>query len=124
MFADDFTREIRDNCIIEKVNLTRASLKEALTFKQRIFDDIIFNHLDIIIDLSTCHFIDSTFLGTLVLINKKLLEKSGRLRIVTNSPRVIDLMEQSGLTKFLKIFSSMEEALIGNKPNLTEVAIL
>lgn len=124
MFADDFTREIRDTCIIEKVNLTRASLKEAVAFKDRIFTNIICNHLDIIIDMSTCHFIDSTFLGTLVLIHKKLKEKSGRLRIVTSSPRIIDMMEQSGLTKFLEVFSNLEEAVKGMKKNVIKVDLL
>lgn len=96
MFADDFTREIKGTWIVEEINLNRASLKEAVTFKERIFDNIIHNHLDIIIDMSTPQFIDSTFLRNLVLIHKILKEKSDRLRIVTNSPRVIDIMEKSG----------------------------
>lgn len=121
MFADDFTREMRGTSIVEKVNLSRASLKEAVTFKERIFDNIIHNHLDIIVDMSTCYFIDSTFLGTLVLIHKKLKEKSGRLRMVTNSPRIIELMGKSGLTKFLDVFTNLEEAVKGTKINLAEV---
>lgn len=112
MYEDDFSRELSGKVVIEKVNLSRASLKEATMFRNRIFSIIDSNQKDIIIDLSKCEFMDSTFLGSLVLIHKKIKLQSGNLKLIITSSRIKEILKQSGLAKVFEIYSSIDEAIL------------
>ncbi len=111
MYEDDFSREYAGNFVIEKVNLSRASIKEATMFRDRMITLVEENRKDIIIDLSKCDFMDSTFLGSLVMIHKKINRQSGKLKLVVISSRIIEMLKQSGLSKVFEIFSSVKEAV-------------
>ena len=68
----DFIKEKYDDVLVEVVNLTRATLKEAEEFKLTLTQDIEEGVRKIVVDLSQCEFIDSTFLGALVVSLKKI----------------------------------------------------
>ena len=56
------------------------------------------------VDLSQCRYMDSTFIGLLVAIDKKLQKGSGgRLHVVQPSAECLDLLRQLGLQEFLVI---------------------
>jgi anti-anti-sigma factor len=57
-------------------------LLDAEEFKKILFKDIQTGWRKIIIDLTECKFIDSTFLGTIVIALKKITELGGKLRLV------------------------------------------
>lgn len=65
---------------------------------------------NIILDLSTIDFVDSSGLGALVQLVKKAKEESGSLQIVTN-PRVTQTVKLVRLEKFLSLQSSVEDAV-------------
>ena len=77
VYQEDFMREVVEDIVIEKVNLPRATYKEAQIFKDKILYDVLTNNLKLIIDLSSCEYIDSTFLGSLVIGLKKMAERGG-----------------------------------------------
>ena len=55
-------------------------------------------------DLSECRYMDSTFIGLLVGIDKKLHASSGgRLHVLRPSPECLDILEQIGLRDYLLI---------------------
>ena len=55
-------------------------------------------------DLSECQYMDSTFIGLLVGIDKKLHTSSGgRLHVLRPSPECLDILGQIGLRDFLLI---------------------
>jgi anti-anti-sigma factor len=55
-------------------------------------------------DLSECRYMDSTFIGLLVGIDKKLHTSSGgRLHVLRPSPECLDILGQIGLRDFLLI---------------------
>ena len=112
MYDDDFSREHSGKYIIEKVNLTRASLKEAAMFRNRIFSLLALKQNYIIIDMIQCEFMDSTFLGSLVMINKKIKEQSGNLKLIVKNNKILEMFKKSGLIRFLEIYASIEEALL------------
>ena len=62
----EFFREEKDNVVVISVNLKRATLVEAEEFKQVLVNDIQRGFKHIVVDLSNCEFIDSTFLCCLV----------------------------------------------------------
>jgi anti-anti-sigma factor len=84
----DFVQEKQGTIVIEIVNLTRATLKEAEEFKKILSRDIELGWKNIIVDLTDCEFIDSTFLGALVITLKKITGLGGNLKLVGFQPAV------------------------------------
>ncbi len=111
MDFEDFTKEIVGDVLIEKVNFSRATFKEAQEFKDRLVYDILMNNEKIVIDLSSCEYIDSTFLGSLVVILKKMAEKSGEIKYVIPQPSALYLFKITGLYGVLNLYRNREEAL-------------
>ena len=108
---EDFTRETNGDVLIEKVNFSRATFKEAQEFKDRLVYDILTNNLKIIVDLSSCEYIDSTFLGALVVVLKKMAERSGEIRYVIPQPSALYLFKITGLYGVLNLYLNKTEAL-------------
>ena len=108
---EDFTKEVDGDVLIEKVNFSRATYKEAQEFKNRLLYDILTNNIKIIIDLSSCEYIDSTFLGALVVVLKKMAERSGELKYVIPQPSALYLFKITGLYGVLNLYRNKEEAL-------------
>ena len=59
------------------VNLTRATLKESKILKSIIEGQIIIGIRKLVIDISQCEFVDSSFIGSLVVGLKRMKEKGG-----------------------------------------------
>lgn len=109
---EDFDRIILKDVVIEIVNLTRATCKEALDFKEVLSSDVDRNFKKIVIDIRQCEFIDSTFLGAMVFIKKRLFEMGGDLRIVKSHSNVRTIMEKVGTNRFFSIYyDSIESAV-------------
>jgi anti-anti-sigma factor len=108
---EDFNRIILRDVVIEIVNLTRATYKEALIFKDILNVDLARNYKKIVIDIRQCEFIDSTFLGVLVFIKKNLLELGGDVKIVKSYSTVRTIMEKVGTNKFFSIYNTIEAAV-------------
>jgi anti-anti-sigma factor len=111
MDFEDFTKEMVGDVLIEKVNFSRATFKEAQEFKDRLVYAILRNNEKIIIDLSSCEYIDSTFLGALVVILKKMAERSGEIKYVIPQPSALYLFKITGLYGVLNLYRNREEAL-------------
>ncbi len=107
----DFLRETHDDIVVEIVNLTRATLKEAEEFKQTLSQDIEMGSRKIIVDLSDCEFIDSTFLGALVVTLKKISNIGGDLRLVGFQPAVHSMFELTRMYRVFEAYKTKEEAI-------------
>lgn len=64
----------------------------------------------LLIDLSLTTFMDSTALGVLVVVNRRL-EPNARMAIVCDRPAVLKIFELSGMDGAFAIFPSIEEAV-------------
>lgn len=114
----DFERELCDDILIEKVNLIRATLLEANIMKQRLLENIQLNNKNIIVDLSSCTFIDSTFLGALVVSMKKARATGGDIRIVIASSSAIgELLNITGFLRVFEKYTSIEDAIKSFRSN-------
>ncbi len=107
----DFKREVHSDVVVEVVNLTRATLKEAEDFKYILSEDIEAGWRKIIVDLSVCEFIDSTFLGSLVVSLKKVTSFGGDLRLVGFQPAVHSMFELTRMYRVFESFESKQEAI-------------
>lgn len=107
----DFIRSEKNGIIIFRVNLFRATLKEAEEFKSMLNKDIDFGKNKLVIDLSFCEFIDSTFLGTIVISLKKVTAIGGDIKLIGFQPAVRSMLELTRISKVFETFESTDEAL-------------
>ncbi|MFO7526395.1 MAG: STAS domain-containing protein [Ignavibacteriaceae bacterium] len=111
MIEDGFSRKFVGDVLVEKVNFLRATIKEAAVFRDRIFETIAMKQYKLVIDLSNCEFIDSTFLGALVMILKRITEKGGELKLIIPGTEAFEIMNTMGLYKIFNIYKSESEAI-------------
>jgi anti-anti-sigma factor len=66
----------------------------------------------IVVDLSGCEFIDSTFLGTLVISLKKVTSIGGDIKLVGFKPAVRSMFELTRISKVFETFESTNDAVM------------
>ncbi len=89
--------------IVIAVNLTRSTINEAFAFRKIVKEEIESGHTNLVIDLSKCDYIDSTFFGAIMMALGMMNDIGDKLRVVkpvnpresifltTNTLGVIDL---------------------------------
>jgi anti-anti-sigma factor len=108
---EDFERKIIKDIIVEVVNLTRATYKEAGELKKILSDYHDLSFRKVIVDISQCEFIDSTFLGVLVVALKNMSKIGSELRLVKPSSDALALMETVGTLKIFNSYETLEQAV-------------
>ncbi|HSL88046.1 MAG TPA: STAS domain-containing protein [Ignavibacteriaceae bacterium] len=111
MMEEDYIRKFVENVLIEKINFVRATFKEASIFRDRIYEVISMKQYKIVIDLTRCQFIDSTFLGALVMILKRVTERGGELKLVIPNTEAFKIMDTMGLYRVFNIYNTESEAV-------------
>ena len=109
--TEDFETLLVNDLAIEIVNLSRATYKEASQLKKNLDDLIKDKHKKIIVDISQCEFIDSTFLGALVLALKSSAKIGGDVRLVKPHEIVKTLMDKAGTLNVFNLYDSVDEAI-------------
>lgn len=107
----EFLKEQNGDVVIISVNLKRATLSDAEEFKDILVGEIQNGIKKIVVDISDCEFIDSTFLGALVVSLKKLTALDGDLRLVGFQPAVHSMFELTRMYRVFESFKSKEEAV-------------
>ena len=107
----DFIKELYEDVVIEIINMTRATLKEAIEFKTVLTSEIDNGCRKMIIDLSNCNYMDSTFLGTIVVAFKMISNVNGKLVLISPKTFAYDMLHVTGTMKLFNVFESMDSAL-------------
>lgn len=103
------SREVKDTYqLIRLTGLLDAFSEPA--FKKVVGKCVEDGPLNVILDLSTIDFIDSSGLGVLVQMAKKTQTLNGTLQIVAN-PRVTQTVKLVRLDQFLSLQTSINDAL-------------
>ncbi len=71
-----------DGVIVLAVNLTRSTVNEAIAFRKMLAEEINSGHTKLVIDLTKCVFIDSTFFGAIIMASKMLIDIGYKLKVV------------------------------------------
>ena len=111
MADEDFKREIIGDIVIEKVKISRATVKEAQAFKDRLFSDSVSGYNKIIVDLTECTFVDSSMIGAMVVMLKRISQKGGELRVVIPETEAFQVFTVTGLFRAFNIYRTVEDAL-------------
>ena len=118
-----FERQIKKYAIVINVNLVRATLNEAAEFREYLNEAILGTEIDIIVNLSDCQHLDSTFLGVLVSGYKKLKSKKRNLVIIEPTDQSRVFLTLNSIGKIFPLYDSVSSALedIENKRMLENV---
>lgn len=108
----DFQHHLYFGITLVKINLSRAVMCESQTFYKYLFNFINEGANNIIIDLTSLEFIDSSFAGVLVAALRKVRNRKGDIRLVLQPGNSLsNQMFFNGMVKIYKTFSSIYEAL-------------
>ncbi len=118
-----FERQIKKYAIVINVNLVRATLNEAAEFREYLNEAILGTDIDIIVNLSDCQHLDSTFLGVLVSGYKKLKSKNRSLVIIEPTDQSRVFLTLNSIGKIFPLYESVNSALadIENKKMLENI---
>lgn len=107
----NFEKEIKEDIVIEKVNLKRATYKEAEEFRNIVQSDIEAGWQKIIIDMKDCEFMDSSFLGVLVISLKQLQKSKGSLKLASIHDDAQVILDITRISDIFNIYPDKEEAI-------------
>ena len=104
------TEEIGDILLIN-VSLYSANLEKAVPFRDYLMKLFNSGKTKLIVNLSNSEYIDSTFLGSLVFVLKKMNANNGEMRLVLGkASKASTMFEITNMNKVFKVFESVENA--------------
>jgi len=101
-----------DDVFIISVNPTRATVNEAIAFKKIAKEDIDSGHTKLVIDLSKCDYIDSTFFGAIIVFSRMLIDIGFKLKVVKPSIAGEFLFSNPNTDKLFDKYKTREEAIL------------
>lgn len=108
---EEFQRQVAKDFIIERVNLSQATISEAVRFKKHLETDISLGYNIIIIDLSNCNSLDSAFIGVMVVTLKQLMRSGGSIKIVKPGLFSKSLLNLTGTIELFELYDSIDNAI-------------
>ena len=96
---------------VVKINLSRAVIDNVTEFKEYIAKHHAELKQDLILDFSDTNFIDSSFLGSIVSLLKKLKLGNGSLSLVINSSKITFLLPVKEISKVINIYPTVNDAV-------------
>jgi anti-anti-sigma factor len=108
---DSIEKKMENYAVVFNINLLRATLNEASEFKDYLAQAILETDKDIIVNLSNCEHLDSTFLGVLVSSFKKLKTQNRNLLIIEPTDKSSIFLTLNSIGKIFPLYSSVNSAL-------------
>lgn len=113
-------RIFKNGIAIERINLIRATINESQEIKDNLLDDI--DCKKIIVDLSSCDYIDSTFFGAMVFAYRVLKHQGCLVVLVVSQSYISKSFIFQEISSVFKVYHSMSEAIEALTDNLeTEI---
>ena len=108
---ESIERKTENYAVVFNVNLIRATLNEAVQFKDYLAETIKGSEKDIIVNLSACEHLDSTFLGVLVSAYKRLKSQNRNLVIIEPVDQSSIFLTLNSIGKIFPLYTSVKVAL-------------
>ncbi len=100
-----------DGVFIIAVNLTRSTLNGANAFRKIAEEEINSGHTKLVIDLSKCDYIDSTFFGAIMMTFRMMEGQGYKLKVVQSAITGVDIFIQTNTSRLFDIYKTREEAI-------------
>ena len=104
--------ENHEHLLVVQPEETRLDALVAVEFRERLAGLVSEGHKRLVLDLGSVEFIDSSGLGAMVTVLKKI-GTQGEIRVCCISKPVQSLFETTRMNKVFKIFASRRQALLG-----------
>ncbi len=108
---EDFEKIYVDGVFVIAVNLIRLTVNEAIAFRKIVVEEISSGHTKLVIDLSKCDYMDSSFFGAIVLASKMLIDLDFKLKIVEPFTTGEDIYTYTDYRKVFDKYKTREEAI-------------
>ncbi len=108
---ENFEKIYLDGVFVIAVNATRATLNEAITFRKIVEEEINSGHTNLVIDLSKCEFIDSTFFGAIMMTFGMMKDKSYKLKVVEPANPGEDIFTIINPLELFDLYKTREDAI-------------
>lgn len=106
-----FIDEIIDGvCVLKSLTHT-ANISNSQDFKNAVTEKLESGVFNFVLDLSEIDFIDSTFLGSLVIVLRKIVPHGGDLRLFGLKPSVSISIGLTRLNSVFKVYTGKQEAI-------------
>ncbi|MHA2101549.1 MAG: STAS domain-containing protein [Candidatus Kariarchaeaceae archaeon] len=119
----DLERNYKNEVLVIEVDLFRASLADAEKFRNILDKEMANSFNNIIIDLSKCSFIDSSFIGALVVTLKKLKLIDGQLKLIITNKIIENAVHLSKTVNIFNTYYTLDEALNNKSSSKEEVDV-
>ena len=93
------------------VNLTRSTLNEAKEFRNIVEEEINSGYTNLVIDLSKCDYIDSTFFGAIIKAFRMMKGKGYKLKVVEPANPGEDIFTIINPLRLFDLYKTREEAI-------------
>ena len=111
IILEAFEKIYVDGVFVIAVNLIRATINEAVAFRKIVEEEINSGHTKLVIDLSKCNYIDSVFLGTIIVASKRLINIEYKLKVVEPGTEGENLFSYINTLKVFDKYKTREEAI-------------
>jgi len=108
---DDFKIDITEKITVVKLDIIVATYRDAKPFWDDFESNLLFAKKKIIVDLSACNYVDSTFIGMIIKIFRNVNEKGGQLKVVFPQRESVEQFWALGITKVISCFDSLQDAI-------------
>ena len=108
---EGFEKIYVDDIFVLVVNPTRATISEAITFRKIVKEDINSGHTKLVIDLSKCDYIDSTFFGAIIVASRMLIDIGFKLKVVKPAPGGEHIFTYTNYAKVVDKYKTREDAI-------------
>jgi anti-anti-sigma factor len=117
----DFEKIYVDGVYVIAVNLTRSTINQAFAFRKIVEEEIKSGHTKLVIDLSKCNSIDSTFFGAIMMALEKTNDIGKKLKVVEPVNAKESIFILTNTLELFDLYKTREDALksfeIGFQPN-------
>ena len=114
---ENFTVKYVEDIAIIKVDLITVTLRDSQALWDTMDIESVFEKRKIVIDLSGCNFVDSTFIGMIVKIFRHVKENAATLKLVFPQITDLDSFRVIGITKIMDCYNTVPNALESFNPD-------
>jgi len=116
---ENFSLQLIEHIAVIKVDLISATMRDSQGLWDLMEQESIFEKKKIIIDLSACNFIDSTFIGMIIKIYRQVSKHEGVMKVVFPQVTELESFRVIGITKIMSCFPTISEAVASFNPEST-----
>jgi len=111
IILEDFEKIFIDGVYVIAVNLTRSTIDEAVAFRKIVEEEINSGHTNLVIDLSQCDYIDSTFFGAIMWALGMLNDLGDNLKVVESVSSKESIFFTTNTLGLIELYKSREDAI-------------